>query len=130
MSNPDEKPPVDPFLIEDFSDFMGSAVEEGNRYIDSQRDYYTLLATKKVAKGIGTTLNTVVALLLLGSVLVFMNIALALWLGELLASMSLGFLLVGSFYLLVYLIFFIIWRNGFKHRFTLMVINALHNEKD
>ncbi|HEY0977828.1 MAG TPA: phage holin family protein [Flavobacteriales bacterium] len=122
--------PRDPFEIQDFTEFMDSVVGESKQFIDAQKDYYTLVAAEKAAKGAGSALNSVVALVLLGSVLVFFNIALALWIGELLSSFPLGFLIVGSGYLVIYLIFFLIWKNGFKHRFTLGIINAFYNEKD
>ncbi len=130
MSTQQPPTPVDPFEIQDFTEFMDSVVAESREFIDAQKDYYTLVAAQKAAKGAGSALNTVVALVLLGSVLVFFNIALALWIGEELHSMPLGFLIVGGAYLLAYLIFTLVWRNGFKHRFTLGIINAFYNEKD
>ena len=130
MSTQETRTPVDPFEIQDFTEFMDSVVAESKEFIDAQKDYYTLVAAEKAAKGAGSALNTVVALVLLGSVLVFFNIALALWIGEELQSLPLGFVIVGGGYLLAYLIFTLIWRNGFKHRFTLGTINAFYNEKD
>lgn len=130
MSTQETRTPVDPFEIQDFTEFMDSVVAESKEFIDAQKDYYTLVAAEKAAKGAGSALNTVVALVLLGSVLVFFNIALALWIGEELQSLPLGFVIVGGGYLLAYLIFTLIWRNGFKHRFTLGIINAFYNEKD
>lgn len=130
MSQTEQRTPVDPFEIHDFTEFMDSVVDESKVYIDSQKDYYMLLAAEKAAKGAGSALNSVVALVLLGSVLVFFNIALALWIGEALGHMALGFLIVGAGYLLIYIVFMLIWRNGFKNRFTLGIINAFYNEKD
>lgn len=129
MSDP-QRTPEDPFEIRDFTDFMDSVVDESKEYLDAQKDYYMLVAAQKAAKGAGSALNSVVALVLLGSVLAFFNIALALWVGELLGHLSLGFLIVGGVYLLAYIVFTLVWRNGFKHRFTLGIINAFYNEKD
>lgn len=120
----------DPFDQEDFSEFMDSMASDAKQYWEAQKDYYALVASEKAARAGGGLMSAVVMALLLGSVLVFCNLALALWLGGLLGNMALGFLITGGFYLVLLVVFLLLWRGGLRDRFTLNIINTLHDGKD
>lgn len=120
-------PAQDPFDEEDFGTFMKSMVDETRTYLGAQRDYYALLAADRAAKVAGATVSYVVLAVLAGTVLVFLSIAGALWLGRLTGNMALGFLLMGGFYLLVLLVLLFLWRGGMRERFTLDLINTMHD---
>ncbi|MBS1582210.1 MAG: hypothetical protein JST66_08440 [Bacteroidetes bacterium] len=120
-------PAQDPFNEEDFGTFMKSMVDETKAYLGAQRDYYVLLAADRTAKVAGATVSYVVLAVLAGTVLVFLSIAGALGLGQLMGNTALGFLLMGGFYLLVLLVLIFLWRGGMRERFTLDLLNTMHD---
>lgn len=131
MANGDPGPlGKDPFLEDDFGTFMKSMVDETKSYLGAQREYYSLLAADRTAKVAGAMVSYVVTAVLVVTVLVFLSVAAALWLGTLLGSIALGFLVMGGFYLLVLLVLLFVWKGGFKHSFTLNILNAMYHEKD
>ena len=86
-------------------------VEEGVRsYVKNSLDFYRLQSFRSMMKGI--TMATKV--LLIGGVvsiaLLFLSLSAAFWLGSMLESTAIGFLIVGGFYVLVGLILFLL-RN-------------------
>ncbi len=123
------RPADDPREERDFGAFMDSMVQEAKAYIETQKDYYALIASERAAKAASSVLGGVVMIVLLGSVLIFCNLAAALWIGHALNNMALGFLIVGGAYLLFFLIFLLLWRGKMKERFVLGIINAI-NGKD
>lgn len=119
----------DPFDEDDFGTFMKSAVDETKSYLGAQRNYYALLSADRTAKLAGATLSYVVTAVLAGTVLVFLSIAAALWVGELVGNVALGFLIMGGFYLLLLLVLLFIWKGGMKESFTLNLLNTIYDGK-
>jgi hypothetical protein len=78
-----------------------TAVED---YIESSISYHKLDLFKKVMKGMVAGSYQIILGFFLLIALLFLNIALSLFLGELLDSIALGYLIVGGFYLLVTII--------------------------
>ncbi|MFT3885950.1 MAG: hypothetical protein QM724_11125 [Flavobacteriales bacterium] len=120
----------DSFLEDDFGTFMKSMVDETGSYLGAQRDYYALLLADRTAKVAGTMVSYVVMAVLVVTVLVFLSIAGALWLGQLMGNMALGFLVMGGLYGLILLVLFFVWKGGFKQRFTLNLLNSMYDGKD
>jgi hypothetical protein len=121
---------VDPFQETDASEFLEGLAAEGKNYLEAQKKYYALLASERAGRMAGGVVSRVVMAVLLGSVLLFVNLAAALWLGDLLQSRALGFLVVGGFYLLVFLVLMWWWRSGGRDRFSLNIINELYHGQD
>lgn len=120
----------DPFLEDDFGTFMKSMVDETKAYMGAQRDYYALFAADRTAKVAGAMVSYVVMAVLVVTVLVFFSIAGALWIGQLLQNTALGFLLMGGFYGVLLLVLSFVWKGGFKHRFTLNLLNSMYDGQD
>jgi|GEM_PF-530697 len=121
---------LDPEDLTDFGDFMDSWLDETKDYIEAQRELVAMTAYQHVAKLSGGLLTGLLIAVLGFGVLAFSSVALAIWLGSLMASMALGFLVVGGIYLLVFLAFWFIWRGGMKDRFRLNIINSFYDDKD
>lgn len=109
--------------------FMDAVVEDGKGWIDAQKAYGILLGSEKLGKLSGTLLVAVVSAMFIGAVLLMSSVALAIWLGQLLHNMALGFLAVAGIYLLLTVVFYLIWRHMLRDRITLSIINAAY-EKD
>jgi uncharacterized membrane protein len=73
-------------------------------YIESSISYHKLDLFKKVMKGVVAGSYQLILGFFLLIALLFLSVALAIFLGELLDSTALGYLIVGGFYLLVMII--------------------------
>lgn len=112
----------------DIGEFLDSAVSEGKAYFTAQKNYLTLRTHEQVGKAAGNMFAA-----LLGAVtglmfLLFVSVALACWLGSLLASTALGFLAVSGIYLLAFLLVHFIANGPIRRSFTLNVINSFYDE--
>ena len=89
-------------LTDNFREYT-SAVED---YIESSLSYHKLDLFKKVMKGVVAGSYQLILGFFLLIALLFLSIALSIFLGELLDSIALGYLLVGGFYLFVMILCF------------------------
>jgi Putative Actinobacterial Holin-X, holin superfamily III len=112
----------------DFSSFMDGLVDDVKGYVHAQKHYLTLHATEKASTLMGKAVEQTVLFGVLGISLLFLNVALAFYLGDLLASRPLGFVIVAVFYLLLLGAFFLWWKNGARDRFVLDRINDLNDD--
>ena len=112
----------------DFSTFMDGFVDDVKGYVDAQKHYLTLHATEKASTLMGKAVEHIVLFVVLGMTLLFLNVALAFYLGDLLSSRPLGFVIVAGFYLLLLGAFLFWWKNGARDRFILDRINDLNND--
>ena len=112
----------------DFSSFMNRFADDVKGYVRAQKVYLTMQATDKASTLLAKAVQHVVLFVMLGIALLFLNIALAFYLGDLLSSRPLGFVLVSGFYLILLAAFFL-WLNiGEKERFILGRINDFSND--
>jgi len=89
--------PEDP----NFSSFTRKLKEEITAYLELRLTYTRLQAYEKVAKAGGQTLILLFIACTTGAFLLFVSIAVALYLGRILNDTVAGFLVVTSFYLLL-----------------------------
>ena len=112
----------------DFSTFMDGFVGDVKGYVHAQKHYLTLHATEKASTLMGKAVEHIVLFVVLGMTLLFLNVALAFYLGDLLSSRPLGFVIVAGFYLLLLGAFLLWWKNGARDRFVLDRINDLNDD--
>jgi len=90
----------------------------------SSTEYYKLDLYKKIIKGVISLVN----MLLLGFIsliaLLFLSIALAIWIGNALEKPSAGFYIVGAFYVVI---FILIWLFGKKPLEKFILIKSSKN---
>ena len=114
----------------DFSTFIDGSVRDVKGYIRAERKYLRL----RIAERFGTLLGKLVhqiALLVAGAFMIlFLTIALAFYLGELLSSTPLGFAIVAGAYLVFFLIFHVWWNAGAQDAFILDRINELNDDDE
>lgn len=114
----------------DIGEFLDSAVTEGKAYFTAQKNYLTLRTHEQVGKAAGNMFGALLAAVTGLMFLLFASIALAFWLGSLVSSTALGFLMVGGIYLLAFLIVHFIANGPIRRSFTLNVINSFYDEED
>jgi vacuolar-type H+-ATPase subunit I/STV1 len=111
-----------------FSSFMDGLVNDMKGYARAQKEYVVLHATEKASTLMGKVVEQLAIMSIVGMALLFMSIALAFYVGDLLASRPLGFVLVAGLYLLLLAGFLVWWRNGGRDRFVIDRINDLNDD--
>lgn len=109
---------------------VDSLFEHLTSFIESKVEIYKIEIKEDVAQ----SLSKMMVVLLLGFIgtffFLFFNIALGYYLGELLESLFLGFLIISGFYLLLFLLLYLL-RNqlGFRQFFEKKIIEWLKLDK-
>lgn len=122
--------PPDPTPATDFSDFMNGLVVDAKGYILAEKEHLTLQATGKAAFLLSKVVRHTAVMVMLAATLLFLNLALALYLGELLGSLPLGFVIVAGSYLLLLGGSMLWWSHGGRDRFVIDRINDLDNHEE
>ncbi len=89
---------------ENFSDAEATA----RSYIESSRQFYKLKGFKVLMKAVMVFVKIASVGIMLVLALLFLSISAAFWIGSELDKTSLGFLIVGGFYLLVGLVIYML----------------------
>lgn len=117
----------DPFEHEDFGEFVDSVTGEAKAYWGVQKDYYTLVASEKAAKTSAAMLNGLVVGLVVASILVFLSLSAAIWIGREMGDMATGFLIMAGVYFLLGLVFVLVWRSGYREQYIMRMFNSIYN---
>lgn len=114
----------------DFSSFTTGLVRNVGEYVEVQKHYLQLTATERISVMLAGTVNGLVLAVCMGTLLLFVNVALAFHLGDQMGSRALGFLLVGSIYLVLFLCFTLWWRSSGRERFILARMKDMNPDDD
>ncbi|MFN3756965.1 MAG: hypothetical protein ACK4RM_08410 [Flavobacterium sp.] len=87
----------------------------------------TLRFYRKLTGVIALIITDVIVIILISFMLFLLNIALALWIGELLGKMSYGFLIVGAFYGILGLLAHLFFRKAIHKLIKKNLVNHLLN---
>lgn len=98
-------------LIDALSDTNSKATDLGEKYFKTSYKYYKLKLFQQLSISIGLVFKTIAigGLVLLG--LAFLAVGLALFIGSMLGSYALGFVVIGASFLLVSCIAFIFRKH-------------------
>ncbi len=107
----------------DFTTFLDDAIRDVKALVRSQKQLIMMEAADKAANLSAKLIQSVVTAFVALCVLLFLNIALALYLGELLDSAALGFVCAAGLYALIGIVFSLYWKNGGKESFLIERIN-------
>lgn len=110
--------------------FLEGFASDLRGYVNAQRDHLLMTASLKFAKLMGQAVHNAALIGGFAIALLFLHVALALYLGELLASYPVGFLLTALLALIMVGIFHLWWTNGGRERFLLARINDMTNDDD
>lgn len=112
------------------STFLEGFAADLRGYATTQRDLMLLKVTHKLAMLTGKAVHSAAVLGGIGMAFLFLNVALALYLGELLASYPLGFLLTAALTMALVGLFHLWWTNGGRDSYLLARINDMNNDED
>ena len=107
--------------------YMQAVTDDAKAWFEAQKAVTVLEVSEKVGKLSSMFLLVVVLGLVTTTALVLWFTALAIWLGDLLGNMALGFLAAGGLFLLLGALFYLVWRSVLRDKVTLVVINAMHD---
>ncbi len=107
---------------------VDALLEDAKGYFEAQRDLVGLQASEKAGRAVAMVVLSLVVAVLLGGVLVMLSVALALWLGDLLGDLALGFLATGGIHLLLTGLFYLLWRTALREKIILAIIHAAYGK--
>ena len=103
--------------MEDNSTLIESLLERATEYGKINYELVKLKVIDKTTNGISTFVPNTVVLLVLSSVLLFLNLGIAFWLGKILGELFYGFFLVSAFYALIAFVMYFFLRKWVKRIF-------------
>lgn len=87
--------------MEDNTKFLETLLEKATEYGKTSFELVKLKALDKTTDVVSSLIPHSVVFVLIASFLIFLNLGLALWLGEILGKIFYGFFVVAGFYVLV-----------------------------
>lgn len=110
---------------EDNKKLLESLVERATDYGKTSFDLVKLQAVDKSSEVVSSVIPHTVVLILFSSFMLFLNLGLALWLGEILGKIFYGFFVVSAFYILTGLIIHLFLHKTLKSLIRNYVIQQL-----
>ncbi len=110
-----------------------SLFEKSEAYIKTNIDLFKLKATNVTADVVSTILSKLVVFIVVFLIILTVNIGLALWVGELVGKLYLGFFIVAGFYVLVALLLYFvpgIIKTPVNNAIILKIINIKKEENE
>jgi len=90
--------------MEDNTKFLESLLEKATEYGKTSFELVKLKAIDKTTDIVSSLIPHSVVFVLIASFLIFLNLGLALWLGEILGKIFYGFFVVAGFYVIIAII--------------------------
>ncbi|PKP36087.1 MAG: hypothetical protein CVT98_09210 [Bacteroidetes bacterium HGW-Bacteroidetes-15] len=84
--------------MEENTKIVESLLEKTTEFVKSSIELAKLKALDKTADIVSTIIPHAIVLILVGTFMLFLNLGIALWLGEILGNSFYGFLVVSGFY--------------------------------
>lgn len=100
--------------MEDNTMLVETLLVKATNYGKTSFKLVKLNALDKTTDVVSSIIPHLIVLIIASTSILFINLALALWIGELIGDVFYGFLLVGAFYALVALVFHFLLRNKLK----------------
>lgn len=101
--------------------------DKAEDYAKTSFELYKLRTINKLAAVISTFISRGAVIIALSLFIVFINIGFAIWVGDLLGKLYLGFLCIAVFYVLLAIILYFFIHNGIKKRISNLIISEALN---
>ena len=111
--------------MEDNKKLLETLVDRATDYGKTSYELVKLQAVDKSSDVVSSVIHHTVVLILISSFMLFFNLGLAFWLGEILGKLFYGFFIVAGFYILVGLIVHIFLHKQLKEIIRNYVIRQL-----
>ena len=111
-----------PEAIEDITDSLETLIESATDYSKTSYELVKLRIIDKVADVVSTLIPQAIVFLILMSCLLFLNLGVAFYLGEIFGNIFYGFFVVALFYGIVGLVVHFFMRNQIKRKISNNII--------
>jgi putative superfamily III holin-X len=106
---------------------LGSLFEKTGDYLETRLELLKLQAIDKTSDVTSSVISRIATVLILTFAVVMANIGLAVWVGELVGRMYLGFFIVAAFYALLAWLIHLFRKAWIKEPITHMLIKKMLN---
>lgn len=106
---------------------FGTVLENAGDYLETRLDLLKLQAVNKSSDVTSSVVSRMIILLMVAFAIFILNMGLALWVGELLGKVYLGFFVIAGFYMLVGLILHLFRNSLLKEPVSTMIIKKMLN---
>lgn len=113
--------------MENQSDLITPIFERLQEYGKTSYELVKLRTVEKLAQFLSSFASRTVVILVTAMFLMFLNIGLAIWFGQLLGELYLGFFCVAAFYATFGGVLFLFFRKWMKRKFSDAIVNSLLN---
>ena len=100
-------------------------IDQSKEYVSIKIELTRLKAIDKASDAISDTIVTIIVMIVALLSIVFFSIALAIMLGKIFSHYEYGFLIVGGFYAIIFLLLFIQRKKWLKRPFVNIIIEKL-----
>lgn len=111
--------------MEDYTRLFETLLERVTDYFKTTVELVKLKAVEKITDLISSLISNAFIIGMICSALLFLNVGLSLWLGEILGNMYFGFLTVGAFHILLAIVFRLFIYKRLKQLFSRQIIKEL-----
>jgi ABC-type uncharacterized transport system fused permease/ATPase subunit len=111
--------------MEDNKKLLESLVERATDYGKTSFELVKLQAVDKTSEVVSSVIPHTVVLILFSSFMLFLNLGIALWIGEILGKIFYGFFIVAAFYVLTGIIIHLFIHKALKKFIRNYVIQQL-----
>jgi len=111
--------------MEDYARLFETLLERVADYFKTTVELVKLKAVEKITDLISSLIPHAFIVGIIIFALLFLNIGLALWLGDILGNMYYGFLAVGAFHTFLAIVFRLFFYKGLKRVFSRQIIKGL-----
>lgn len=100
--------------MEDNTELLESLLERASEYGKTSFELVRLKTLDKVTDVVSSLVPQSMVIMLIASFLLFLNLGIALWLGDILGKLFLGFFVVAAFYILAGIVIHFFMHNWIK----------------
>lgn len=111
--------------MEDNTNLIESLLEKATDYGKTSLELAKLKALDKASDAISSFIPYSVVCILFASFLLFLNLGLAFWLGEILGTTYYGFFVVAAFYVFAGIVFHVFMRKWLKKNINNFIIKLV-----
>ena len=111
--------------MEDKTNLIEPLLERATEYSKTSYELVKLKVVDKTSNYISKFAPNTILFLVLGSVLLFLNLGMAFWLGKITGELFYGFFIVAGFYALIAFILYFFMRKWIKRVFYDYIIRQL-----
>ncbi|MBA4410569.1 MAG: hypothetical protein C0397_14245 [Odoribacter sp.] len=98
-------------MMEDHTNLIEKLIEKASDYGKTSFELAKLRALEKTSQLISSLLSKAVVLIIISLFMLFLNLGLAIWIGQSLGEIYFGFFVVAGFYGIISILVFSFWRK-------------------